>query len=429
MALGAERDGKLVAIIQEATGQTSTYEEFAEPLLAPAGATYACPDRLTRYRLAPMNTGTPCPMRGPGWASGLISQEGAMDELAQALGMDPIALRLKNHADRQPMTDLPWSSKALKACYAEGAARFGWEHRPLQPRSMRDGRELVGLGMATAIYSASRYPTSASATLFADGYALVRSATTDMGPGTYTSATQVAADALALPVTKGRFALGDSTFPDAKEHGGSTTMASVGPAVQAACAALRGKLDALARVHGGDADDGAALLRRAGLDQLSAEAKSAPGEESKTYAMNGFGAVFAEVRVDPDLCTVRVARIIGAYDAGRIVNPRLAHSQCIGGMVGGIGMALLEETEWDDRLGRVANGTIAEYLVPVNADIHKLDALFVESEDTIMNPLGVKGIAELGLCGVAPAIANAVWHATGKRVRELPITPNRLLMA
>ena len=281
--------------------------------------------------------------------------------------------------------------------------------------------------MATAIYHVARYPTSASATLFAGGTATVRCATTDMGPGTYTSATQVAADALGLPVERVRFELGDATFPTAKEHGGSTTMASVGSAVQAACAALKSKLTDLARTRG--TNDVESLLRYAGLPRLDAEASAAPGDEAKTYSSVGFGAVFAEVRVDPDLCTIRVARVMGAYDAGRIINPRLAHSQCIGGMVGGIGMALLEEAEWDANLGRVANATVAEYLVPVCADIHELDAVFVESEDRIMNPLGVKGLAELGLSGVAPAIANAVWHATGKRVREQPITPDRLLMA
>ena len=292
---------------------------------------------------------------------------------------------------------------------------------------MRDGHELVGFGMATAIYHVASYPTSASATLFADGTARVRCATTDMGPGTYTSATQVAADTLGLPVERVRFELGDSTFPPAKEHGGSTTIASVGSAVQAACTALRSKLTDLARARG--TDDYERLLRNAGLSRLDAEGSAAPGDEAKTHSSVGFGAVFAEVRVDPDLCTSRVARVIGAYDAGRIINPRLAHSQCIGGMVGGIGMALLEETEWDSRLGRVANATIAEYLVPVCADIRELDAIFVASEDTLMNPLGVKGLAELGLCGVAPAIGNAVWHATGKRMRELPITPDRLLTA
>ncbi len=425
VALGADRDGRLTAMIHEVTGQTSTYEEFAEGTLAPAATTYACPNRRTRYDLVAMNVSTPCPMRGPGWATGLIGQEMAMDELAETLQLDPIELRLRNHAERDPVRDLPWSSKALRECYRQGAVLFGWSRRAPGPRAMRYGRELVGFGMATAIYHVARYPTSASATLFADGSATVRCATTDMGPGTYTSATQVAADALGLLVGRVRFELGDSTFPAAKEHGGSTTMASVGSAVQAACAALRSKLADLAN----GTNDYEGLLRSAGLQRLDAEASTAPGDEAKTHSSAGFGAVFAEVRVDPELCTVRVARVIGAYDAGRIINPRLARSQCIGGMVGGIGMALLEEAEWDANLGRVANATIAEYLVPVCADIHELDATFVESEDTIMNPLGIKGLAELGLCGVAPAIANAVWHATGKRVRELPITPDRLLMA
>ena len=425
VALGAGLDGRLTAMIHEVTGQTSTYEEFAEGALAPAVTTYACPNRRTRYSLVPMNVSTPCPMRGPGWATGLIGQEMAMDELAEALKLDPIALRLRNYAERDPMKDLPWSSKALRACYEQGAERFGWHWRAPEPRTMRNGRDLVGFGMATAIYHVARYPTSASATLFADGTATVRCATTDMGPGTYTSATQVAADALGLAVERVRFELGDSSYPPAKEHGGSTTMASVGSAVQAACAALMSEVAQL----GHSTNDYEGLLRKAGLERLDAQASAAPGDEAKTHSSVGFGAVCAEVRVDPDLCTVRVARVIGAYDAGRIINPRLAHSQCIGGMVGGIGMALLEEADRDEKLGRIANATIAEYLVPVCADIHELDAVFVQSEDTIMNPLGVKGVAELGLCGVAPAIANAIWHATGKRVRALPITPDRLLMA
>ncbi len=427
VALGAELNGQLTAMIHEVIGQTSIYEEFAEGTLAPAATTYACPNRRTRYGLVPMNVNTPCPMRGPGWATGLIGLEMAMDELAEKLKLDPIELRLRNYAEQDPMKNLPWSSKALRECYRQGANRFGWDRRLPEPRSMRNGRELVGFGMATAIYHVARYPTSASATLFADGTAIVRCATSDMGPGTYTSASQVAADALGLPVERVRFELGDSAFPAAKEHGGSTTMASVGSAVQAACAALKSKLTDLSRTQAtGKLEN---LLRDTGLQRLDAEASAAPGDEAKTHSSVGFGAVFAEVRVDPELCTVRVARVIGAYDAGRIINPRLAHSQCIGGMVGGIGMALLEEAEWDAKLGRVANATIAEYLVPVCADIHELDAIFVASQDAIVNPLGVKGLAELGLCGVAPAIGNAVWHATGKRLRDLPITPDRLLTA
>ena len=428
VALGADWDGHLTALIQEAVGETSTYEEFAEATLTPARVTYACAHRRTRYRLVDMNTNTPCPMRGPGWATGLLAQEIAMDELAVALGIDPVELRRRSHAERDPRNGLPWSSKALLECYRLGTERFDWAARTPEPGSMRAGRDLVGLGMATAVYPAERYPTDASATLFANGSALVRSATTDMGPGTYTSMTQVAADALGLPLAQVRFELGDSALPKAKEHGGSTTMASVGPAVRAACEALRAKLDELARTIGGDAEEAVGLLRRAGLDRLDAQASTAPDEE-RTHSSCGFGAVFAEVRVDPDFGTVRVPRIVGAYDAGRVMNPKLARSQCIGGMVGGLGMALMEEAEWDERFGRVMNANLAEYLVPVCADIHELNAIFVPGEDTIANPLGVKGLAELGLCGVAPAIANAVWHATGKRMRELPITLDKLLMA
>ncbi len=423
--LGADKDGTLLATIHEAIGQTSTYEEFAEPVLGPASTTYACVNRLTRYGLVKMNVNTPCPMRGPGWSTGLLAQEIAMDELADAVGIDPVELRLRNHADRDPMKDLPWSSKALRACYAEGAARFGWEKRSAKPGRMRDGNMLVGFGMATAVYTASRYPTSASATLLSNGDVLIKSATTDMGPGTYTSITQIAADALDLPIERVRFELGDTDFPPAKEHGGSTTLASVGPAVLAACNALKSKVVET----GVDIADPSKAFRRIGLDSLEATAEAKPGALAETHALNGFGAVFAEVHVDPDLCTIQVHRIVGCYDAGRIVNPRLAHSQCIGGMVGGIGMALLEEVDWDRNLGRIANATMAEYLVPVNADVRQLEAYFVEAADPLMNPLGVKGVAELGLCGVAPAIANAVWHATGKRVRQFPITPDRLMMS
>jgi xanthine dehydrogenase YagR molybdenum-binding subunit len=355
----------------------------------------------------------------------LVAQEIAMDELAERIGVDPIELRLLNYADRDPMKNMPWSSKALRECYEQGAARFGWERRVPAPGSMRTASALVGFGMATAMYTANRYPTSASATLYSDGHVVVRSATTDMGPGTYTSATQIAADALGLPLDRVRFELGDSSYPNAKEHGGSTTLASVGPAVLAACAALTEKLE----VIGGRMIDAADSLRRAGLASLEATGDAIPGDVAKTHALNGFGAVFAEVHVDPDFGTISVRRLVGAYDAGRIVNPRLAQSQCIGGMVGGIGMALMEEAEWDENLGRVVNATMAEYLVPVSADIHELEAIFVDTQEPMMNPLGVKGVAELGLCGVAPAIANAVWHATGKRVRQLPMTPDRLLLA
>ncbi len=426
--LGAGTDGRLQALIQEATAQTSSYEEFADATLDVPATTYASVNCRTKYSLIPMNTNTPTPMRGPGHATGLIAQEIAMDELAEALGLDPIELRLRNFAERNPRKDLPWSSNGLRECYRLGAERFGWSRRDPTPRSMHNGRDLVGMGMATAMNPAPRYPAQSSATLFADGTVVVRSATSDMGPGTYTAMTQIAADALGLPLERVRFELGDTRMPIAKEHGGSTTTVSIGPAVRAACVALQAKLrDLTTRFGAAPKDDPGHVLKRAGLAKLEAEGSAEPGEEQKQYSTYSFGAVFAEVHVDRDFGTVRVARIVGSYDAGRIINPRLAHSQCIGGMVGGIGMALLEEAEWDAHLGRVVNANIAEYLVPVCADVVDLDAVFVPGDDTVLSSLGSKGLAELGLCGVAPAIANAVWHATGKRVRELPITLDKLL--
>ena len=425
--LGAEKEGKLTALIQEAVAQTSTFEEFADATLDVPATTYACPNKRTGYRLVEMNTNTPCPMRGPGHSTGLIAQEIALDELAAVLKIDPVELRLRNYAERDPRRSLPWSSNNLRECYRLGAERFGWNKRNPKPRSMRAGRDLLGWGMATAMNPAPRYPIQASATLLADGNVVVQSATGDMGPGTYTSMTQIAADTLDLPLGRVRFELGDTKMPEAKEHGGSTTLASVGSAVQAACRALRAKIAELARDQKSEATNYAELLRRAGLEKLAADGSAAPGDEKKTHSTYGFGALFAEVMVDFDLGTIRVAWLVGAYDAGRIVNPKLARSQCFGGMVGGIGMALFEEALWDSRFGRVMNPDLAEYHVAVNADIHDLDVVFVPGEDYIANPLGAKGLAELALCGVAPAISNAVWHATGRRIRELPITLDKLL--
>ena len=429
VTLGAAADGQLLAHIQDAVGQTSTFEEFAEATLDAAQSTYEAANRRTTYQLVRMHTNTPCPMRGPGHATGLFAQEVAMDELAAALGMDPIALRQRNYAHRNPATNLPWSSNRLRECYETGAGHFGWTDRTPAPRSMVDAGDLVGFGMATAMNRSPRYPAQASATVHADGTATVSSATSDMGPGTYTAMTQIAAEVLRMPPERVRFILGDSTMPPAKEHGGSTTLASVGSAVQAAAGQLRRHLDRLAGLHGASPADTAGILGAADLHQLQETAAAEPGDEQRTHAFYSFGAVFAEVRVDPDLCTIRVPRIFGAYDIGRVVNPSLAHSQCIGGMVGGLGMALLEDTDWDQTLGRVANASLAEYLLPVCADVIDLDATFVPSDEPLANPLGTKGVAELGLCGVAPAIANAVWHATGTRVRDLPISIDKLLTA
>jgi xanthine dehydrogenase YagR molybdenum-binding subunit len=421
--MGAERDGKLVALIQEAWGQTSTYEEYAEVTLDPPRAVYSCPNVLTRYRLVEMNINSPCSMRAPGTATGVMALEMAMDEMAEQLGQDPIEFRLHNYADRDEDKNLPWSSKELRACYALGAERFGWSRRSAVPGQNRQGHWLVGHGMATAFYPSHRAPASAQAILYANGTAVVRTAASDMGPGTYTAMTQLAADALGLPIERVQFELGDTDMPKAPVHGGSITLASVGNAVVSACQALRRKLDEQA----GPGTDPVKAMQRSGLDSLEATGSTAPGEETNSFSSSAFGAVFVEVLVDPALGIVRVPQIIGAYDIGTVVNPKIARSQCIGGMVGGLGMALMEQVEWDDHLGRVMNANLAEYLVPVNGDVRELDALFVPGEDKTFNPLGAKGVAEIALAGVAPAIANAVYNAIGRRLRHLPITPERLL--
>jgi xanthine dehydrogenase YagR molybdenum-binding subunit len=451
VALGAATDGTLTAILHEAAQQVASYEEYAETVLAPTQHIYACPNVLGRYRLVEMDTNSPCPMRAPGVVTGVLAVELAMDELAERLGIDPLVLRLKNHADTDENKGLPWSSKKLRECYGTAAERFGWARRPVRPRAMRDGPWQVGWGMATAMYHSERAAGTASVALSGNGTAVVRSASSDMGPGTWTSMTQVAAEALGLPVERVRFELGDTNLPYAPVHGGSITMASVGNAIMEACKAAQAKLvdvvrgaetgpfaglpgeaivardGGLARAEGGEAIPYDELLRHHNLAFLEAEATATPGEETKKFSSAAFGAVFVEVRVDEAIGAVRVARMVGAYDVGRVVNPLTARSQCLGGMVGGIGMALLERAEWDPRFGKVMNANLAEYLVPTCADAPELEAIFVPGDDRNFNPLGVKGLAEVAICGVAPAIANAVWHATGRRIRDLPITPESLL--
>ncbi|MBL6457242.1 xanthine dehydrogenase family protein molybdopterin-binding subunit [Belnapia sp. T6] len=452
VALGATKDGRLSALKHEVIQQVGRYEEYAETVLSPTSHLYSCPNLLARYRLVEMDTNSPCPMRAPGVVTGVLGLEMAMDELAVELNIDPLELRLRNYAETDEQKGLPWSSKELRACYATAAERFGWSRRRPEPRSMREGDQLVGYGMATAIYHSDRSAATASVALTGNGGAVVRSASSDMGPGTYTSMTQVAAETLGLPLEQVRFELGDTNLPYAPVHGGSVTMASLGNAIVAACGAAQKKLADLARAaqqgpfsglpseavafHGGGlarADGSgsvvpyAELLRQHNLGWLEAEGSAQPGEETKKYSSAAFGAVFVEVRVDEALGTVRVPRIIGAYDVGRVINPKTARSQCIGGMVGGLGMALEERADWDARFGRVMNANLAEYLVPVNADIGVTEAIFVPNDDRNFNPLGVKGLAEVAICGVAPAIANAVWHATGRRIRQLPITPDVLL--
>jgi xanthine dehydrogenase YagR molybdenum-binding subunit len=418
VSLGARRDGRLTAIRHEVISHTAFMEDFAEPSGQPTQALYACANGLTTHRLARLNVGVPTFQRAPGEATGSFALESALDELAVELGIDPVALRLRNHADAEPSSGKPFTSKRLRECYALGAERFGWARRNPKPRSMRDGRALLGWGMATATYPGHRMPASASARMLSDGTVLVQSATHDLGTGTYTIMTQIAAETLGLPLERVRFELGDTALPQAPVSGGSMTASSVGPAVQNACRALRDKLAAMGI-------DDAASARPCAPVEASGEAK--PGEEEEKFASRSFGAVFAEVRVDELTGTVRVPRVVAAYSVGRLMNEKLALSQLQGGIVWGLSMALFEESLLDERYGRFVNGNLAEYHVPVNADVQAIEVHVVPENDTTFNPLGARGIGEIGITGVPAALANAVYHATGRRVRDLPITLDKLI--
>lgn len=406
VSIGATPDGKLTSLIHDGTGETSRYEQFVEALVASTSYMVSCPNVITRYRLAPLDTGTPVYMRGPGEASGIFALESALDELSYTLKIDPIELRRRNEPALDEGENKPFSSRSLIKSYDDGAARFGWSQRTPQPRSMRDGRLLIGIGVASATYPAYQAQSSARVRLLANGTAEVEVAASDMGPGTYTSMTQVAAETLGLPFDKIRFSLGRSDFPPAPSHGGSWTMASVGSAIRAACISVLEE----------------AKQRPATDRPIEATASTQrDADVASRFSMHAFGAVFTEVAIDPDVGTIRVRRALGAYGAGRIINPLLATSQCTGGMIGGIGMALMERTVLDHRDGRPVNAHMADYLMPVNLDTPKVEVHFVDEVDPHVNPLGVKGLGEIALVGMAPAIANAVFHATGKRIRRLPI--------
>ncbi len=457
--LAADAEGRLLAIQHDGLTQMSMPElgEFAEPVALASRMLYAAPNIATSHRLVGVNQGLPTYMRAPGEASGMFALECAMDELAAELRMDPMELRLRNYADVDPSEDKPFASKGLRECYRQGAAAFGWQRRILEPVSMRDGRTLIGWGMATSTYPTNRMAASALVRLLPDGTAVVQSGTQDIGTGTYTTMAQLAAAELGLPVDRVRAELGDSRMPAAPVSGGSMTTASVLPAVQLAAQMARSRLVALARSQLGGWDDlpdtafhlrdgmllcdavpgdrprdpnqvsVAAVLARAGVDHIEGRGDARPAEESDKYSRHAFGAQFAEVRIDPELRTIKVSRWAGAFDCGKVVNAKTARSQLIGGIVFGMGMALFEETRIDAQTGRIVNAGIADYLVPVNADVPEIDVIFVEAEDRVTTPLGVKGIGELPMVGAAPAIANAVYHATGVRVRELPIRIDKIL--
>ncbi len=452
VAIGAEKNGKLNSIIHEAVGNTSTIENFSENPNGFGGTLYECPNYDTPYKLAKTDLPTPTWMRAPGMVSGAFALESAIDELAYELKIDPMELRLINYAEKDPETGKPFSSKALREAFKQGAAKFGWEKRKLEPRSMRDGKWLVGWGLATGLWGAYQLPASIRITLKADGTANVASASADIGPGTYTVITMIAAEFLGIPAENVKFELGDSDLPPAPVQGGSFTTASVGTAAHGAALAIKQKLFDLALksedspLAGANVDDTlmadgfislksdpakrvsiADVMKKNGMTEIVEIHTSRPNAERQKYTTQAHGAQFVEVKVDEDLGIVKVTRVVEATAVGRIMNPKTSHSQEMGGVVWGIGMALQESTDIDHRYGRMMTTNFATYHIPVNADVREVETAFVEEEDKIVNPLGIKGMGELCLVGIPAAIANAIFHATGKRVRDLPITIDKLL--
>lgn len=451
--VSADKDGKLTSIIHQAVHNTSAYENFSEGLVGVSRGLYACPNVRTVAKIARTDLQTPLWMRSPGVVSGIFALESALDELSYKLKLDPLELRLRNYADTDPETGRPFSSKELRECYRQGAERFGWSKRSPEPRSMRDGKYLVGWGLATGTWPASQAPASARVILNADGTARVESGTTDIGPGTYTTMTIIASEVLGLPIEKITFVLGDSDMPPTPGQGGSTTTSSVGTAVKEASElALKALIEAanvkedspfrgvafdqLVFEKGSVAVIGRPETRRSFQDILKGHSegsisvlhRSTPdAAERGKYVIASHGAQFVEVKVDEEIGQVRVTRVVQGTAAGRIINPKGAHSQEMGGVVWGVGMALMEHTEVDHKLGRIMNPNLAGYHVPVNADIGVIETIFVPEDDKIVNPLGAKGLGELGLVGIPAAIANAIYHATGKRIRSLPITPDKLV--
>jgi xanthine dehydrogenase YagR molybdenum-binding subunit len=450
LGMSATADGKITAITHESIGQTSTFEEFTESTLAQTRMMYESPNLTTRYRITSLDVNSPIWMRGPGEATGAFALESAMDEMAYMLNIDPMEFRLRNYTEKDPEKNLPWSSKFLKECYQLGAERVGWNKRQLKPGSLRDGDWMVGYGMGVGTFGAHRGASKANIRLLPNGTVLLQSAVTDIGPGTGTAMTQIAADTLGIAPNKIKFEWGNSEFAQAPTQGGSAIVNTVGPAVQDVCLALKEQLRTMAATtntafasarkedvvltdsyltlngNPGARVSFADLLKQANGGFVTVESKP-QGDNQKNYSMYSFSVHFAEVRVHVLTGEVRVSKLVSCADAGTIVNEKTAGNQMKGGAVGGIGMALMEHAVIDDRFGRYITKDLADYHVPVHADSPDVQVAFVNKPDPYVNGLGTKGIGEIAIIGVAPAIANAVFNATGKRVRELPITPDKLI--
>ncbi len=448
--LGATTDGKLVGITHSAIGQTSSYEQFTEGTLQQSRTLYDFPNVSTRYRILPLDVSTPAPMRGPGESTGAWALECAMDEMAHALNLDPLTFRLKNYPEKDPDTGKPWSTNYVRECWATGAEAIGWSKRQQKPDSLRDGDWQIGYGMATGIFGANRQAAKVRGKLYADGSLLMQCAVTDIGPGTGTAMTQIAMDNIGLPADKIMFQWGNSDFPEMGNEGGSSTVNSVGPAVVAACLAVKQKLVDMAAKKKDEFKDKKPLdlvfedgklstkdksvsvsyediLKDAGVKDIDVIEGAKPGEERSEYAMYSFAAHFAEVQVHSVTGQIKVRKMASCTDAGTIINKKTAGNQMIGGTTGGIGMALEEDPAVDTRYGRYMSKDFANYHIPVHADVPRVEVHFVDKPDLLVDPVGSKGIGEIAIIAVAPAIANAIFNATGKRIRELPITPDKLL--
>ncbi|MEJ7769330.1 MAG: xanthine dehydrogenase family protein molybdopterin-binding subunit [Chitinophagaceae bacterium] len=452
IGLGATPDGKLTGITHETIEQTSSYEEFTERTVNVAKYLYASPNVNTSHKLVALDVSTPTWMRGPGETTGAYALESAIDELAYALQLDPIELRLRNYAETDPEKNLPWSSKYLRECYQVGAERFGWSKRNPKPATMREGGMQVGYGLGCGTFNASRNRAIVSAKLLADGMLILRSAVSDSGPGTATSMVQIASNATGISPAKIRFELGNSSFPTGPTQGGSTTTSTLGSAVHDACMALMQKLLELTHLNESSPFRNAKkseikysesaiisasdplrkilftdILKQHGSQDLEVTEESKSGEERLKYSMYSFSAHFVEAHVNPSNGMIRIKKVVSVTDVGKVINEKTARSQVIGGVVGGIGMALMEEAVMDHRYGKYINNNMADYHVPVHADVPHIEAIFINKADPYVNPMGSRGLGEIALVGLAPAIANAVFHATGKRIRELPITPDKII--
>jgi len=427
IGIGATADGKLAGISHQAVGQTSTYEDFAEGPADVSRQLYACPNVHTSNKILSLDVGSPIWMRGPGPATGTFALESAMDELSYALNVDPIELRLHNYAETDPESGHPFSGKNLKEAYKMGADNIGWGERSQKPGSVMKDGWLVGYGISGGVFGADREPATVKATMNTDGILTLQTAVSDIGPGTATMAVSIAAETMGMPVEKIRFDLGDSALPPAPQQGGSTITSSVGSAVYMACNDLKEKFQQLIGNGGTDKPDYGQVLKQHNLPKLEVTTASQAGKEVDKYAMYSWSVHFIKVLVNPATGVVKIDKVTCVADSGRIISPKTARSQIVGGAIMGIGMALTEETVIDHRYGKVVNNNFADYHVPVNADIPQIDAIFVNKPDVNINPIGAKGMGEIALIGMAAAVANAVYNATGKRVRDLPITPDKLV--